>query len=65
MNRVLLKFLVILWKLIMLLPRSVHLILGQALGRLLYLSSMKRNNFSKKKIDQLREDIDQYFSYNS
>jgi len=51
MNRVLLKFLVTLWKLIVLLPRPIQLFLGQILGHLLYLSSMKRNHFSKKNID--------------
>ena len=59
MNRVLLKFLVILWKLIMLLPRSVHLILGQVLGRMLYLSSITRNNFSKKNIDLCLPAVDE------
>ena len=59
MNRVLLKFLVILWKLVMLLPRSIHLILGQVLGQMLYLSSMKRNNFSKKNINLCLPAVDE------
>ena len=51
MNRILLILLVNLWKITILLPRSIHLKFGSLLGHLFYFSSMKRNKFSKKNID--------------
>ena len=57
MNRILLILLVGLWRLVMLLPRSVHLYLGSLLGFLFFKSSMKRNAYSKKNIDLCFPDL--------
>ena len=51
MNRILLILLVNFWRLVMLLPRSVHIGLGHLLGYVFYSISIKRNKFSKKNID--------------
>jgi KDO2-lipid IV(A) lauroyltransferase len=57
MNRILLILLVNLWRLVMLLPRSVHIALGHLLGYVFYFISIKRNKFSKKNIDLCFHDL--------
>jgi len=51
MNRVLLTLLVSFWRLVLLLPRSFHIILIFIIGNFFYLLPLKRNKFSKKNID--------------
>ena len=51
MNRALLTLLVSLWKLILFLPRPLHVVFILILGNLIYLMPIKRNKISKKNID--------------
>ena len=47
MNNLILKIIVFLWKIAVLLPRRIHLILGNVLGNILLIVPFKRNKFSK------------------
>ena len=47
MNNLILKIIVFLWKIAVLLPRRIHLILGNVLGNILLMVPLKRNKFSK------------------
>ena len=51
MNNLILKITVFLWKILVLLPRRIHLILGNILGNILLMVPFKRNKFSKINID--------------
>jgi KDO2-lipid IV(A) lauroyltransferase len=51
MNNLILKIIVFLWKIAVLLPRRIHLILGNVLGNILLMVPFKRNKFSKINID--------------
>ena len=51
MNNLILKITVFLWKILVLLPRRIHLILGNVLGNILLMVPFKRNKFSKINID--------------
>ena len=51
MNNLILKIIVFLWKIAVLLPRRIHLILGNVLGKILLMVPFKRNKFSKINID--------------
>jgi lauroyl/myristoyl acyltransferase len=48
MNRILLKFLISLWKVILLFPRTIQKKFGLLLGYLFYKSNLKRNDLVKK-----------------
>ena len=51
MNNLILKIIVFLWKIALLLPRGMHLILGNILGNILLMMPFKRNKFSKININ--------------
>ena len=51
MNRILLSLLVILWKLLLLFPRTMHKGLVYFFGNLIYLMPIKRNKISQKNIE--------------
>ena len=51
MNRTLITILILFWKTIMLLPRSFQIFLSTIIGKVLILSNIKRNKFSKINID--------------
>ena len=59
MNRILLKFLISLWKVILLFPRTIQKKFGLLLGYLFYKSNLKRNGFSKKNIDLCLSNFDE------
>ena len=51
MNRALLIILLAFWRIIMILPRKVHIFLAKLIGYLFLISSNKRNKYSKINID--------------
>ena len=51
MNNLILKIVVFFWRILMLLPRRVQLVLGNILGKTLLMVPFKRNKFSKINID--------------
>ena len=57
MNRALLTLLVSLWKLILFLPRPLHMVFIFILGNLIYLMPIKRNKISRKNIDLCFPDM--------
>ena len=57
MNRALLTLLVGFWKLILFLPRPLHMVFILILGNLLYIIPLKRNKISRKNIDLCFPDM--------
>jgi KDO2-lipid IV(A) lauroyltransferase len=51
MNRILLALLINFWKLLLLLPKTMHKVLIYIFGNFIYLMPIKRNKISKKNID--------------
>ena len=57
MNSLILKISVYFWKIIMLLPRRAHLMLGQLIGNILLKIPFKRNKYSEANINLCFADL--------